>query len=31
MNELRSLVGRYFEGVDAEAYVSSIRGETEDM
>lgn len=31
INELRSLVGQYFEGVDAEAYVSSIRGETEDV
>ena len=31
INELRVLVGRYFEGVDAEAYVSSIRGEEEDM
>jgi hypothetical protein len=31
MNELRSLVGRYFEGIDAEAYVSFIRGETEDI
>ena len=30
MNELRSLVGRYFEGVDAEAYVSSLRGETDE-
>src|SRR5262249_9907065 len=31
MNELRILVGRYFEGVDAGEYVSSSRGEEEDI
>jgi hypothetical protein len=31
MNELRALVGRYFDGVDAENYVSSIRDEAEDI
>lgn len=31
INELRTAVSQYFDGVDAEEYVSSIRGKAEGM